>query len=220
LLRQIEAGVFSPRARLPSENDLVQLYGVSRITVRQALSELVHEGVLIRVQGKGTFLSPMVLQRRGAHFSFSEEMKRKGVNVHSRTLSVEVLHNPIISKELLLDYKDQVIRLVRCRLDGDEPLAIQTTYLPHGRLDPDLLWNVSSLYRLFAEQGIVPSRARESYQIEPILSQAVADHLQLDFGTPTFFSRRHTYGADSHVIDFTESWLRWDRYNIEVEIQR
>src|SRR2546428_9384407 len=79
LKQQIRDGHLAPHTTIPSEPELVIRYQVSRATVRQALAELIHEGLLYRQRGKGTFVNePRVQQTRGELISFSETIRRQG----------------------------------------------------------------------------------------------------------------------------------------------
>src|SRR6266581_7179913 len=117
LRQQISAGHLAPHTAIPSEPELVARYRVSRATVRQALTELVHEGLLYREHGKGTFVcEPRVQQPLSELTSFTEEMRRRGKHPGGLLLISELVRgSETVRKRLALTDTEQAIRLERLR---------------------------------------------------------------------------------------------------------
>lgn len=137
--KKIKEGVYLPGEALPTERDLTELFGVSRMTVRQAITNLVHQGVLYKTYGKGTFVSKQVIEKKLEIESFSEDMEKRGLVPSSRILYFEkIIPDSEIREKLELSENEQVYFLNRIRLANDEPMAIEYSYLPE-KYFPDLM---------------------------------------------------------------------------------
>ena len=158
----IRAGALKPGQALPSERELAELSGISRITVRKAVQDLARSGLVVQRQGSGTSVAPTlnrVEQSLSRLTSFSEDMALRGKRVRSQWLE-RGLFAPSVNETVVLGLKPhgQVARISRLRLADDVPLAIEraslsTDYLP----DPE---NVqSSLYAHLDSRGCKPVRA-------------------------------------------------------------
>lgn len=132
-LKKIIETNLQPNQKLPSERKLVQIYQVSRNTVRLALNELEQKGYIYRIHGKGTFVSSIFLNQTnlGTMYSFSDEMNLEGRTPTTKNLSLRLLiPDKNISLQLNLSEGEKVYELIRLRLANDEPLIYSKTYLP------------------------------------------------------------------------------------------
>jgi GntR family transcriptional regulator len=131
----IEGGVLRVDQLLPSERELSEHYGVNRLTVRQAIGELVREGLLRRERGVGTFVSrPKLTQALGRVVGFSERVREAGHVPSSRVLAFDVLPEADTpARRLCLESDALVYKLVRLRCSDGEPLMLETAYLPQAR---------------------------------------------------------------------------------------
>lgn len=118
--------------RIPSENELQEKYRVSNTTVRKAINELLHGGIIYRKQGKGTFVAKTRIDQELTKItSFTEDMLQGRLKPSSEVISVDViLPPPEVMSNLILDKNEQVVKIHRRRLADREPMAIQTSYLP------------------------------------------------------------------------------------------
>lgn len=153
ILKKIQSGEFPEGSLIPSERDLGESLNISRMTVRQALNQLVSEGLLYRQKGIGTFVSRSKIEQRNI-MSFSESVTRKGLFPSTRILffSKEIINGEI--RELLdLKASDTVYILKRLRLASGTPVGIEENYLPE-KYCPNLEKQdlTSSLYKLMKEQ--------------------------------------------------------------------
>lgn len=124
---------------LPSERELAERFSVSRVTLRQAVSELVLEGKLIRRQGSGTFVAPPKLVQPLSLVSYTEGMRRQGVEPNRTVITVEELGaDEGLARDLTLEPGDPIVHLERVLLADDERIGLESTYLSLGRF-PDLL---------------------------------------------------------------------------------
>ncbi|MFN3335935.1 MAG: GntR family transcriptional regulator, partial [Thermomicrobium sp.] len=116
-----------PGDLIPPERELEQRFGVSRVTVRQALHQLVLAGRLERVQGRGTFVARPKVEQVLALTSFSEEMVQRGMRPGSRMLGVrQIPASETLAQRLQVAVDAPVIELCRLRLANDEPMALET----------------------------------------------------------------------------------------------
>ena len=146
-------GSMAAGAPVPGERELAQRYGTSRTTIRQALAELVIEGRLLRIQGKGTFVAQPKVAQLLELAGYTEEMRAHVLSPQTRTL--ETRYQPADEElALLLGIQPggRVLRIHRLRLADGQPMAIATSYLPARRF-PGLRRKVdraSSLYEILA----------------------------------------------------------------------
>src|SRR5215472_2708648 len=148
---------WEPGQLIPSELELCQMYAVSRTTVRKALDHLRQEGLLYRIQGKGTFVSPPKLRERFVHQAAGiyEDMASRGVALRTQVLEQTIIPaSKTVAADLQLVVGSPVIKLVRLRFVNDEPLLVATTFLPYrsfpGLESEDL--NAVSLYGVLREK--------------------------------------------------------------------
>ena len=156
----IAAGVYPVHSRIPSETELCQAYQVSRVTVRKALAELTREGLLRRMQGKGTFVcAPRIRQNLKDVNSFHEACRVMGRTPGTRVISAQVAAaEEADCTDLHLPQGAQVVEIVRLRTADDLPVMLETNRFPMKcewllaeKLD-------GSLYNLLEKHGLEPSR--------------------------------------------------------------
>ncbi len=223
--RSITAGIIKPGDLLPSEAEICEIYHVSRSTVRQAIGALESEGLVYRRRGKGTFISNPKLKRRLDNlYSFSNDMKQQGLSPSSRVLTFEKLKpSPDLLKSLALKPdSDLVYKIVRVRVADDEPLLLETTFVPVKFcpfLEQEML-KTDSLYRILRERAMLnPVYAVETY--EPVLiKKNEAGFLKCRPGMCGYFVERTSYLETGEVFELTQSLVRGDRCRFEVELYK
>lgn len=225
LLRaDLEKGVYSPGEQIPTELELARRHGVSRITVKQAIQKLVLEGRLYRIQGKGTFVArPRLSRKLKTITSFTEELKQRNLRPGVKLLLFEVQTAvPKVARALGIGDRDAVVVLRRLRLGDDEPMGLQTAYLPFSLVRPLLREEeklaTGSLYSVLEGMGLRPVRAVEEYSAV-LLDTPTAHLLDVRPGSPAFAVERVSYLPDDRPIEFVESFLRADRYTLQVELE-
>lgn len=219
LRRLILDGRLGEQDALPSERDLAESFGVSRVTVRKALHELSTEGLLQQRQGAGTFVNrgPHVEQRLSALTGFSEDMDSRGLKAGSRWLSRSVgTASPTEILALGLTPGATVARLHRLRLADGVPVAeelavLSTRFLP----DPDLV--VGSLYDTLRRLGHPPYRALQRLSAVR-LPPDHARYLDLPEGEAALYIERRTMLEDGTPLEFVQSHYRGDAYDFVVEL--
>jgi GntR family transcriptional regulator len=224
LHERVMSGEWRPGDQIPTIRQIGELYGVSRITVVQALDELSRVGLLIRWQGKGVFVGePKVEAPRMPLQSFTEQTVARGQTPSSRTLClVRESPTPAVSARLGLRQDEGVVLLKRLRLVDGSPFAIQHVYLP-DHLVPGLVERcepIESLYRVLADSyGVLPTSAFERY--EPIsLAPDQARLLGTRPGAPAFHADRTTSDQHGRTIELGSSVLRGDRYEVRLLLSR
>lgn len=212
-----------PGAAMPAERLLAVRLGTSRTTVRQALQELVAEGRLDRVQGRGTFVAQPKLYRTLDLTSHTEDMRAQGLTPASRVLDVgEIPADAKLSGLLGIAAGEEVLRIERLRLAGGDPMAIETTHLSVRRF-PGLRGSLDthpSLYTALAEvYGVRLAEADET--IETCLSTPrEAQLLATDVGLPMLLLSRHSRDAAGTPVEWVRSVYRGDRYKFVARLKR
>lgn len=211
LTDQILSGALSAGDQLPNEHELAKQYGVSRMTVRQALDLLVTDDLVFRRQGIGTFVS--VQSRRGRRLnrlrSFSEELASSPQSVASEIVRAELAHPPDeVAAALALSTEDSVSRLTRVRRVEGEPAALQDAWIPYsvapGITREPLLNN--SLYHTLTEKHGVKLRWADQSMTATKLKKEEAALLGVKPGVAVLYGLRTTYSAEKKPVEYTRGW--------------
>jgi GntR family transcriptional regulator len=207
---------------LPSERQLSVDLGVSRLTVRAALDELVREGYLVRRRGSGTFVREPKIAQELAMTSFSEEMRRRGMTPGSRTLSLETTTaGAYLGRCLHVSPSERVVVAKRLRLADGESMAIETLHVPESLvpgLEPKDLDR--SFYELLAERyGVTIVGGMQT--IEPtVTNEEESEALDVPLHSPAFLFERTTRSENDAIVEFVRSIYRGDRYRLVSELNR
>jgi GntR family transcriptional regulator len=223
----IQQGQIAPGAVLPGELDLAAQLRVSRHTVRHALGVLTNEGLLRRERGRGTTVvaasAPAIIERSlSSFYAFAWETRARGAVQRSYVLERRVLAaDAALAERLAVDAGTDVERIVRLRTADDNPMVLETAYLPFeysSVLDAKVLEQESVYDVLERRCQVRITRARES--IRPIvLSRAVARLLRAPSGAPAFSVERTTW-SNRGPVEWQESIVRGDRYLYSVDLPR
>jgi GntR family transcriptional regulator len=208
-----------PHAPLPSDARLCVEFGVSRMTARGAVQRLVHEGLVYRVPGRGTFVAPARASRTASRIlSFTDEMRRSGRVAASRVVEQHVRPSTPDERRRLDAAEVLVLRRVR-EADG-EPVAVETAVLPAARaaslLEADL--GSASLFETLADAGHVPTAGQATITAEAA-SPEDARLLGVRKGAPLLVERRLISDQDDAPLELTESRYVPERYDIEVDFE-
>ena len=223
LRNKISEGVWPPESRLPNETELCRRYGVSRITIRHAVSILVNEGLVLRTQGSGTFVRSATITAgsRGLS-SFSEEMSVLGVKSGGKVLSQTVVHASLeTAAALAVTEGAPLLELRRLRTGDGEPIGIQTAYLPLERfpgLGDEDLENVSLYSMLQVNYGVALLEAIETFRIGKT-GAAEARLLGVTPQSPAFLVERRTFDRQG-PFEYVVSLMRPDRYQVRLRLTR
>jgi GntR family transcriptional regulator len=206
---------------IPSERQLSQALGISRLTLRAALDELVREGRLTRRRGSGTFVAePKVAKGMGIS-SFSEDMRERGLTPASRTLELQVVPaGARLGRILHVSPAEPVIVAKRLRLADGEPMAIELLHvraaLLPGLSAADL--ETDSFYDLLsARYGIEIVGGEQT--VEPtVTDDEESETLGVPLHSPALLFERVTRSPSGEIVEFTVSVYRGDRYRIVSEL--
>jgi GntR family transcriptional regulator len=223
LLDSLRKGEFKAHDRLPTEDELAARYGVSKITVRQALKALTDSGWLSRQQGRGTFVLPRVFEQGPRELtSFTEELRRKGMHARSVLLR-SGLEEPETEVARKLEIRGgEVYRIERVRLADDVPMGVQRTFVPATLapgLDGEDLEN-SSLYGILdTKYKLNPAYARETHWACPA-REYEAGAIGIARGSAMLAAERIAYLPNDRPMELTFSYMRGDKYAIALELRR
>ena len=223
LRASIEGNQWRVGERLPTEQQLCEQFGVSRITVVRALNRLVDEGLITKAQGKGTFVSaPKWMPEPRTLLSFTEEMAERGMTPGSRIVSSQLCSpSARLAERLQLAPDSLVWRIERLLTANNEHMGLQRSHLPQ-HLFPSLgnrIKDGASLYELLASDfGVHPERAIERYS-SVLLDDDECRLLDVQKGQSAFAVERLTFSG-STPVEFVQSLMRSDRYQFTVEVKR
>ena len=214
----IRSGTLAAGSGVPPERELAVMLGVSRVTVRRAIEELVQEGLLQSRQGSGTVVSARVEQPLSALGSFSEDMVRRGHVPGSRWISRELAYpSPDEVLALGLGASDQVIRLARVRTADGAPIAVERAAVGARLLHGELEFG-DSLYEALRRHGNVPERAFQRLRAD-VVSVQDARLLGLQNGAAVLATERRSFTLEGRPVEFTRAVYRGDRYDYVVELR-
>lgn len=224
LRRFIQSGQFAPQTAIPSEPELAVEYHVSRATVRQAINELVHEGLLSREHGRGTFVRERRVQPTISAFtSLSDEIRQRGQQPGGLFIASELIRGSReLRTRLQLAEEEQLIRLERVRTADRMPIAYEVDYLPHPRAS--VLYQQAkevasgSLYAHLCAEGLIPAFAERTIIGAGAASREAA-LLQIAEGEAGLCVRYTTYDTTGSPIAFSESFFPGDSFAFSATVQ-
>jgi GntR family transcriptional regulator len=216
LRARIAAGELSPGDRLPGERELAATLGVSRMTLRQALSDLEAAGEIVRVAGRagGAFVAEPRIEVDLTHLTgLTDQLMRAGRRAGARVLRAESrAPGRDVALALGLSSRAQAVEVVRVRLANRVPVALETSWFP-ARLVPDLLERslTGSLYAVLRKHyGLDPVSAQE--RLHAVLADdTTAPLLDVEAGTPLVAVERTAYDASGRAVEFAHDLFRCDR---------
>lgn len=221
--RQVLDGTYAPHSQVPSESQMMEAFGVSRITVRQALADLQREGLIFKVAGKGSFVAkPKAFQSLSRLQGFGEAMSPAGYETFSQVLSAKrVKAGELIARRLQVKPGSMVFEIQRLRHLNREPISVDVSYfrLPLGeRLAREDLPARDIFVILENDYGMQLTHAE--LQIEAISAdETLARQLRIAEASPLLRIERLTY-ADAQPVDFEFLYYRGDAFQYRLRIDR
>lgn len=224
LKQSIEEAIRSGRLQhgdaLPAERDMADEGGISRVTVRKAIDDLVKSGLLVRRHGSGTFVVKPVARMQQPLTqltSFTEDMRRRGMVAGSIWID-RGIHFPTPEETMMLGLSGgaRVARISRLRTANDMPIALENTSLPDDILDDPGRVD-DSLYLLLAERGIRPVRANQRISA-CTLADRETQLLGVPPGSAALSVQRIAYLDTGRVMEVSRALYRSDAYDLVAEL--
>lgn len=218
-----ELAQMEPGDPIPVEAELEKKFRASRITVRRAVEDLAAEGLLVRQQGRGTFVQrPKLTHELSLITSWTEQLKTLGFSPKTAHRKVRLEDaRPHVIEALRLNPDEKVIRIQRVRLANREPISYMINYLP-ARLIPGFYQRKfvkESLYEtLEREYGLKPATAVDTVGTRPA-SEEEADALRIERKAPVLSVRRISYLEDGTPLELAVVASRGDRYQYQVTLR-
>ena len=221
--QQIETGILKEEAVIPSEREYAERFQISRMTVRQAINNLVSEGYLKRQKGRGTFVNKKkVEQELQGMTSFTEDMLARGMNPSSTLLSFQIIPADCnTAMDLRIKENDSVYKIKRIRLADGAPMALETAYIP-VEIVPGLTEENSnlSLYQ-YIEEHLSLSISEATQEIEAsVADKHATENLGINIGDPILLIERISYLTDGIPFELVKSTFRADRYRFVHTMKR
>lgn len=221
LRTKILSGEWQPEQRIPSENELNQIYSISRMTIRQVLGKLVDEGLVFRVHGKGTFVAQRKIATRSpSYYGVREQLEQQGYSTRTEMLdSGQVEADVRLSRELDVGVGTPLYRVERLRYAGDTPISLHESYVPLP-LAPELLDHdlaEKQLCQVLArDYGLDMAYVHESLEsLAP--TEAELTTLRVRRGTPLLLLEQRIRDRSHRLFEYTRIKFRGDRVRLEFD---
>lgn len=219
LIAAVRDGLHAPHSRLPSQRELGETYGVSHMTVRRAINELIREGVIYTRQGSGLFVAePKAQAEASPLIGFTEDMRRRGMVATSRTLEKRIIAASTILASVLNQRVGQpLLFLRRLRLADGEPIAVQNAFLPAllmpGLADRD--FDSRSLYDILLQDYRLRLAQADSAASAELASEEDARLLNLTQPAALLVTEQISRIENGSPVEFVRSAYRGDRYRLQ-----
>lgn len=215
--KKINKGIWKVGQCIDSERELSETYSVSRMTVRQALGELVQEGILIREKGKGTFVCEPKVKQKDI-MSFSDMVKKMGLKLETKVIDFKRIPTP---EDLASSFLfEEVYRIDRLRIVEDEVIANEVIYIPCdycGYIDEEKL--KSSFYEILSQYGYSIDHS-EAFIQALLMDEYYKELFNVKDAVPLIKSNSKNITSDGKLLFIEESVYRSDKYILEVNIYR
>jgi GntR family transcriptional regulator len=221
---RVRSGEWKPGDHIPSERELSEKYGISRMTARQAITDLVNEGLFYREQGKGTFVSERKITQQLIRLTgFTEDIRARGQRPGTKVLSAEMRPaDEATAEKLRIDHGTPIFRLQRLRLADDEPLAIELSQISfkgcERLLEEDLEKN--SLYRVLETNHGIPLMEADQELEAGLAGNEESQLLKISVGSPVLFTRRVTYTERNQPIEYAKAVYCGNKYTFYTHLKR
>ncbi len=221
----IRSGVWQHNDQLPSEAEMCDMFEVSRTVIRQALQDMIHEGLVIRRKGKGSYVAPAKISEQLVQklTGFYQDMVAQGYHPVTHVLKQHVIPaSRPVADHLKIEVGTPVIEIIRLRFVENIPIVLVTSYITQS-LCPDLVnddLTNQSLYDLLEKHyGLYIARGRRIVQSVPASEQEM-ELMDVSKGAPMFLLESTSYLSDGTPIEYYFAYHRGDRSQFEIELIR
>ncbi|PWW42059.1 MULTISPECIES: GntR family transcriptional regulator [Paenibacillus] len=224
LIQRIQDKVWTPGNLIPTEQELMQEFDVSRTTLRQAINMLVQDGLLEKTQGRGTVVKaqPLFGGSLGRLKGLAEEATERGLTSNSRLLRVGFMSHLYYETSMLeLEEGEEILVIERIRFTDETPIALERSCWPAsvGKILEKVDLNDAKFYEILENNGINLKRAKDKVSaINATLYEA--DLLGIRGGEALLEMQRLSFGYDDKPLEFTTTKFRSDKYHYDIELTR
>jgi GntR family transcriptional regulator len=224
LASDIAAGSLPPGSQLPTEDDLIARFEVSRTTVRKAIQNLAARGFVEIRRGKGTFVSqPKITQELTELSGFVEDMQALGRHATARLIDKRIVPaSETVARQLALAIGSRVVRIQRVRLADGVAMSFDETWLPLEIGEKVMTHDLEAepIFSLLEQKYGIPLIEAE-YKLEAVCAEAlVAQALGVPNGSPIFLIERTAYRAGNQPIDYEKLYYRGDLIRFATRLTR
>lgn len=220
---KIESGEWKPHQVIPSENELSKIYGISRMTARSVVSEFVREGMLYRVQGKGTFVvEPKITAPPLSYKGIREQLEQMGYQTATKLLSTKkIACTESIAKKLEIPEGSKVHVLERLRFVKEQPLSIHTSFIPAQYckdLESKDFVGEQLCVILDKEYGLKSHKVIETLE-STLAREKEAKLLSIKVGYPLLLLEDLIYDPEGKPFEYTKVLFRGDKIKISLQYE-
>lgn len=209
----------APDSPLPPERSLAETLGVSRVTLRNALSELSEDGLIYTIHGAGSYVAHPKVTKRLKLLSFSEEIRDRGLIPSSKILSIELLQ-PGLQQETIGVVEHPTFKIKRLRFGGNDPLSHETTFISQfiaPELDKHDL--TQSIYSILRNNYKIRFDFAEEHLLPITVDAEMANLLNLETGAAAFEISRAAFNSRGQIIEQSKSIRRGDRWAFKYTVK-
>mgnify|MGYP004658840297 FL=1 len=217
LIKKIVSGVWKAGECIASERELCEIYEVSRMTIRQAIGELVQEGILVRKKGKGTFVCEQKVNQKDM-MSFTEMIKQSGRKLKTNVVYFKIIDTPDDMQDIFV--LDKLYKITRQRIVDGECVALETVYIPVdycGNINEEML--EGSLYKVLEGFGYVISHSNSSI-VAVNLNSEMRILLECEENTPILKTTSKIFTNSNKLLFLEEAYYKSDKFTLQVNISR
>lgn len=223
LFQRISNGIYKTGETIPTELDFQEEFDVSRITVRQAINELVVDGYLTRRRGKGTVvIKKKIEEKLNRVLSFTKEMQEMGITPSTSYAQIErVKSTAVLAKKLNIEVGQEVYLITRIRCADGQPIVFFETYLIGDlKLPLDHEVYFGSMYQVIESTNPVKITKAKEYIGAEVATKTLAERLEISKGDPILTRTRVGYDQNERAIEFTTCYYVAKQYQYYVELDR
>ena len=216
-IKKIASGVWKAGECISSERELCEIYDVSRMTIRQAIGELVQEGILTRKKGKGTFVCEQRVNQKDM-MSFTEMIKQSGRSLETKVVEFEIIDTPEDIQDVFI--LDRLYKISRKRIVDNECIAVETVYIPVdycGHLNKEML--EGSLYKVLEGFGYIITNSNSSI-VAVNVDDELRKILECEIDTPILKVVSKTFTNTDKLLFLEEAFYKSDKFTLQVNISR
>lgn len=222
LKQEIENNRILPGDSIGSQRELQERFSVSQITVRQAIDLLEEEGLVVRKQGKGTFVKPVKLEQNLVSLqSLSEIIKESGYKPSITILKMELIRVPLNLKNFYSNI-EKCLFLERLHVIQDKPIAFAKIFLPPEIKDKFTIQDFenNTIYDLYEKK--MKTELGEALQVIEACKadDKLAECLQVNVGDPLLKAERMVYSSDNKPLEHITFYYRYDEYTFKIKLKR